>query len=40
MVEGGWEILGGGSPNFVPARLAEWYRDLATRLATTNTPAT
>lgn len=37
-VEGVREILGGGSPNSVTAYIQEWYQELGSRLAATETP--
>jgi chromosome segregation ATPase len=37
-VEGIREILGGGSPNSVTAYIQEWYQELGSRLAATETP--
>jgi len=37
-VEGVREILGGGSPNSVTAYINDWYGDLGSRLATSETP--
>jgi hypothetical protein len=37
-VEGVRELLGGGSPNSVTAYINDWYRELGTRLAASETP--